>query len=98
MSQSLIECDIGDRVIVRGTLTDEAGDPVEGASVTARTLHADEETDLGAATDEGSGVYSVTVEPDDHGKWTVRFDAADPTLAAEEGTIWVRRSGFSPLT
>lgn len=92
---SLIDCDIGDELLIRGTLTDEAGDPVSGAAVTARVLHGDVETPLGPAADQGGGVYSVTFAPTASGTWHVRFDSADPNLAAEEGIIGVRATRFA---
>jgi hypothetical protein len=93
---SLITTDIGDVIIVRGTLTDEAGDPVVGATVTARALTpAGVEQDLGDADDEGAGVYSVTLEPTTAGRWQVRFDSASPAQAAAEGIVHVRESRFS---
>ena len=95
MSHHLIECDVGDVIVVRGTLLDEAGDPVVGATVTARTLHAGAEDDLGDATDEGDGVYSVLVTPDAAGAWQVRMDAAAPAQAAAEGIIDARQTSFS---
>lgn len=92
----LITCDIGDQVIVRATLIrTDTDQPVTGADVTARTLHENTETSLGAATDEGDGVYSATVTPDASGRWDVRFDSASPNRAAEEGVIWVRSTSFT---
>lgn len=91
----LISCDIGDVVTVRATLTDEAGVPVTGATVTARARHGSTETSLSPVTDEGAGVYSVNVEPDTHGDWLVRLEAAAPTKAAEEGVIHVRQTRFT---
>ena len=95
MSHDLIECDLGDVPIVRATLTDSDGQPVIGATVTARTLHDGTETSLGQVTEEGDGVYSVEVEPTAPGRWYVRFEATAPTKAAEEGVINVRRTGFT---
>ncbi len=97
MSTILIQCDVGDAVVVRGTLTDEAGNPVTGAGVTARALApgATTETDLGAATDEGAGVYAVVLEPDAPGAWLVRLDSADPEKAAAEGIVYARETRFA---
>lgn len=98
MSSILIQCDVADAVIVRGTLTDEAGDPVTGATVTARAFAPGdaEETALGSATEEGStGVYAVTLEPDAPGSWLVRVESAAPHKAAAECVVYVRESRFS---
>lgn len=92
----LIQSDIDDAVIIRGTLTDEAGAAVVGADVTARRINpSGTEASLGAATDEGAGVYSVTLEPDASGYWLVRFEAAAPHKAAAECVVFVRESRFS---
>jgi nitrogen fixation protein FixH len=97
VSTILIQCDVGDAVVVRGTLTDEAGDPVVGADVTARAIApgATAETDLGACTDEGEGVYAVVLEPDVAGAWHVRMESADPEKAAAEGIVYARETRFS---
>lgn len=93
---SLIICDKGDVIAVRGTLRDEAGDAITGASVTARSISpAGAEASLGTATHEGNGVYKVLLEPGAAGAWQVRFDAAAPSKAAAEGIVYVRESRFS---
>ena len=94
---SLIETDIGDSLVVRGTLTDEAGAAVTGATVTARSIDpAGTEASLGPATEEGTtGVYAVTFEPDAAGTWLIRLESAAPNKAAAEGTVYVRATRFS---
>ena len=92
---TLIACDIGDRIIIAATLTDANGDPVTGATVTARALHNGTETDLGTGTDEGAGVYSFALEPDAAGTWQVRAEAAAPNKAAAEGLISVYTTDFT---
>lgn len=93
---SLIEIDLGDSVTVRGTLTDEDGQPVTGATVTARVMPpSGTEEALGSAEDEGAGVYSITVTPDESGPNWVRLESAAPYLAAAEGVVYVRQSRFS---
>lgn len=91
----LAELDVGDVAVINGTLTDPAGEPVTGATVTVRALHNGVETDLGAAVEDPDGVYSVTFAPATAGVWRVRFDAAAPAQAAEECAIRVRASGFA---
>lgn len=93
---SLIECDKGDVIVVRGTLTDEDGTPVTNATVTARAIPpSGTEESLGSADHEGAGVYAVNLEPDEEGRWEVRFDSAAPTKAAAEGVVYVRETRFS---
>lgn len=94
---SLIICDVGDSLTVRGTLKDENGTPLAGASVTARVISpvTGSETALGAATDEGAGVYSVTFDPSAPGSWPFRMESAAPAKAAAEGVIYVRETRFS---
>ena len=92
----LIQCDIGDSVAVRGTLQDEAGAAVTGATVTARVIPpSGTEASLGAADDLGDGRYEVTFEPTESGHNLIRFDSASPATAAEEGVVFVRESRFS---
>lgn len=97
MSTILIQCDVADAIVIRGTLTDEDGATVAGATVTARAFAPGDaaETDLGAAADEGAGVYSVTLEPDAPGRWEIRMESAAPNKAAAEGVVYVRESRFS---
>lgn len=91
----LIICDVGDEVIVRGTLTQEDGTPVAGAAVTASVITpAGVTQNLGAATDEGGGVYAVTVIPDASGSWELRMTSAAPTTSAAQGIIFVRETRF----
>jgi hypothetical protein len=60
-------------------VTDAAGEPVEGATVTATATASDgttgEPTTLSAA---GGGQYQGTVELGESGTWTVVFESADP--------------------
>jgi hypothetical protein len=97
VSTILIQCDVGDAVVVRGTLTDEDSLPVTGATVTARAIApgATVETDLGACTEEGAGVYAVVLEPDAPGSWLVRMESADPEKSAAEGIVYARETRFS---
>lgn len=91
---STTDADVGDTVIIRGHLTDEDGDPIEGAKLEARAAHSIDVTkQLGEATDEGDGVYSAALTPDTHGRWRVRMEASDPAVA-KEATMHVRRSPF----
>ena len=96
MTSILIQADIDDAVVIRGTLADEAGAAVEGATVTARSISpSGTEASIGAATDEGEGAYSVTLEPDASGYWAVRMESAAPNNAAAECIVYVRESRFS---
>lgn len=93
---SLIETDIGDSIVVRGILTDEADAAVEGAAVTARVIPpSGTEESLGSAADDGDGVYSVTLDPDEAGTWLIRFESAAPSKAAAEGIVYVRETRFA---
>lgn len=93
----LIECDLGDVVRVRGTLTDEDGNAVTGATVTARVIPpGGTEASLGAATEDGStGVYEVDFEPTVSGHNLIKFDSDDPEQAAAEGVVYVRETRFA---
>lgn len=93
----LIECDLGDSIKVRGTLVDEDGAAVTGATVTASVLPpSGTEASLGSASEVGStGVYEVTFDPTESGHNHVRFESASPKKAAAEGVVFVRESRFS---
>lgn len=91
---TLITCDIGDVVILRGTLKDEEGTPVAVAEVSARAMLNGVETALPAVTHEGAGVYAVRFEPDEAGAWAVRMESASPAKAAEEDVVQVRSTAF----
>lgn len=95
-SSILIQGDIDDALVIRGTLTDEAGDPVVGATVTARSISpSGTEASMGTVTDEGAGVYSAVLEPDESGSWLVRMVSAAPNKAAAEGAVYIRESRFA---
>lgn len=94
---TLIEVDVGDAVVIRGTLTDEAGDPVTGAAVSARALAPGAaESSLGAATEEGtSGVYRVSLAITLPGRYEVRMESEEPNMAAAEGAVYARATRFA---
>lgn len=95
---TLVICNLGSPVTVRGTLTEEDGTVVTGATVTAEALAPGSSTPtaLGAASDDGDGVYSVTFEPDTSGHWLVRFESASPSKAASpDGLVVVRETRFA---
>lgn len=92
----LIECDIGDTVVVTGTMTDLNDQPVPGATVTARALHGTSAAiPLSPVTDQGGGLYSVEFTPTIAGQWHIRFDCAQQPTVAEEGIVSVRRTRFT---
>lgn len=93
----LVRTDIGDRLTIRGTLTDEGGNVISGATVTVSVIPpSGTETSLGTAAEDGStGVYEVSYDPAEAGSTLVRFESAAPNKAAAEGVIFVRESRFS---
>ena len=95
---SLITADIGDRITLRGTLRDEAGAVVSGATVTVKALAPGDTTPttVGTATEVGStGVYEITYDPTVEGATLIRFESALPYKAAAEGVVYARETRFS---
>jgi uncharacterized protein YfaS (alpha-2-macroglobulin family) len=91
----LIIADVGDSVVVRGTLKDEDGTPITGATVTARVVPPDGTEVNPDVDEEGAGVYSVVLDLDAPRRWAVRLESAAPELAAAEGIVYVRRTEFA---
>jgi len=77
--------DTGSAVTYRVRLTYlNDGDPVDGATVTATpALQGQPPAEAVPMTGTGTGIYEATIGFASPGRWTVRFDAADPLATAE---------------
>lgn len=86
--------DLGDKPTLAYTLRDSDGDPIAGASVTAKALSPSGVATTPTVTDEGLGVYSIALLLDEVGRWYVEFTAPAPNDEVEPYELVVRSSRF----
>lgn len=87
----MADWDIGDAPTVSVTWADAAGMAIDAMTVVT-VKKPDGSTLAPTATHGATGVYTVNIEFDQPGFWRFRFVASGGLTAAEEKTLFVRRS------
>lgn len=82
--------DVGDRVQLTATLTDDDGVLTDPTAVTVTIRKPDGTASSSTPTKDSTGVYSKDVDIDQHGNWFYRFAGTGALVVAEEGEFYVR--------
>jgi len=85
---------IGDRVEVRVTFRDSAGDLADPTLVVIKTRSGSGAEASHAAVNESTGVYTAAVDIDTPGRWFYRGIGTGAVVAADEGSFMVEKSAF----
>lgn len=89
--------DIGDRVRCTGTFVNQAGEPADPTTITAKVLDplGNEATFSGVdVIRESLGVFYVDIDVDLTGLWAYRFQGTGAMVTADEEVFYVERSAF----
>ncbi len=91
---SVNEYDIGDRVTLQATFSDEDGIPTNPGTVVCKVKDPAGATATPSATEYATGVWRAQVDLDQEGTWYYRFEGTTPVVAAGEGQLYTKPTQF----